>query len=222
MTLFFRIARTVEIGLLLVAATTRAQAQVPGSKPDQTASEKSAKSDNGSDKSTFPFQIQLLETRVRFEVNGDSHKEVHTVVKLNDAMGVREFGRLTFDYNRSFQQIEIPLVQITHTNGGTSDVLPSAITDAPNPTVTGYPAYADVRVKSVRILGLQEGDTIEYRVITTTTNSPLAPDFWLEHTFDASGEVLEEHFEVDLPTKRKIEVRSRGWETSRTGKRFAI
>ena len=94
-----------------------------------------------------------------------------------------EFARLTFDYNRAFQQVEIPLVRISHANGGTSELLPSAVVDAPNPAVEKFPAYQDVRVKSVRILGLQEGDTIEYRVITTTTKHPLAPDFWLEHTF---------------------------------------
>ena len=59
-------------------------------------------------------------------------------------------------------------------------------------------------MKSVRILGLQEGDTVEYRVITTTTKHPLAPDFWLEHSFDRSGQVLEEHYELDLPSSRKM------------------
>ena len=139
------------------------------------------------EKPALPFQIQLLETRVRFEANGDSRKEVHTVVKLNNILGAREFARLAFDYNRAFQQLEIPQVRITHANGGTSEVLPSAVSDAPNPVVEKFPAYQDVRVKSVRILGLQEGDTVEYRVITTTTHHPLAPDFWLEHTFEGGA-----------------------------------
>jgi len=97
-------------------------------------------------------------------------------------------------------------VKISHANGGTSEILPSAITDAPNPLVQEYPAYHDVRVKSVRILGLQDGDTIEYRVITTTTKHPLAPDFWLEHTFDRSGQVLEEDYEMELPASREVQL----------------
>ena len=120
-------------------------------------------------------------------------------------MGAQQFARISFDYNRSFQQIEIPLVRVSHANGGTSEVLPSAVTDVPNPAVEQFPVYQDVRVKSVRILGLQEGDTVEYRVITTTTKHPLAPDFWLEHSFDRSGQVLEEHYELDLPAARKVE-----------------
>ncbi len=174
---------------------------------EKTAKEKAAGPEKTASQPELPFQIQLLETHVRFEVNGDSRKEVHTIVKINNILGAHEFARLTFDYNRAFQQVEIPLVRISHANGGTSELLPSAVVDSPNPAVEKYPAYQDVRVKSVRILGLREGDTIEYRVITTTTKHPLAPDFWLEHTFDRSGQVLEEIYELDLPASRQADVR---------------
>jgi len=178
-----------------------ALAQEPASRPPESVPEKTV-AEKKEDKAPLPFQIQLLETHLRFESNGDSRKEVHTVVKINDLAGARQFSRLGFDYNRAFQQVEIPLVRVSHANGGTSEILPSAITDAPNPAVEKFPAYQDVRVKSVRILGLQDGDTIEYRVITTTANHPLAPNFWLEHSFDRSGQVLEERYELDLPASR--------------------
>src|SRR6266478_2969494 len=153
-----------------------------------------------------PAQIELLETRSRFEANGDSRKEVHTRVHINNELGVRQFARLNFDYNRSFESIEIPLVHITHPSGGTADILPSAITDNPNPAVVNAPAYQEVRVKSVRILGLEPDDTLEYRVITTTTHHPLAPDFWLDHSFDRTGVVSQEIFELDLPAAPNIQV----------------
>jgi hypothetical protein len=191
--------------VLLCAA---ALAQEPAAKPPDAPqlNEKSVAA-KGEEKPALPFQIQLLETHIRFEANGDSRKEVHTIVKINELAGARQFSRLGFDYNRAFQQVEIPLVKIIHANGGTSEILPSAITDAPNPAVQDFPAYHNVRVKSVRILGLQDGDTIEYRVITTTTNHPLAPDFWLEHTFDRSGQVVEERYEIDLPAKLGVQLR---------------
>ena len=154
-----------------------------------------------------PAQIELLETRSRFEANGDSRKEVHTRVHINNELGVRQFARLNFDYNRSFESIEIPLVHITHPSGGTADILPSAITDNPNPAVVNAPAYQDVRVKSVRILGLEPGDILEYRIITTTTHHPLAPDFWLDHSFDRSGIETHEIFELDLPGSRTVQMK---------------
>lgn len=154
----------------------------------------------------LPAEIGLLETHIRFETDGSSRKEVHALVKINDELGVRQFARLNFDFNRSFEQIEIPLVRITHPSGGVIDVLPSAITDTPNPAVVNAPAYQDVRVKSVRILGLEPGASLEYRVITTVSHHPLAPDFWLDHTFDRTGVVSHEIFELDLPTVREIQL----------------
>ena len=155
----------------------------------------------------LPAQFTLLETNVRFEANGDSRKEVHAVVKINNEIGASQFTRLSFNFNRAFESVDIPLVHITHAAGGTADILPSAITDAPNPAVINAPAYQDVRVKSVRILGLAPNDTLEYRVITTTSHPPLAPDFWFVHSFDRSGVVSHEIFELDLPVSRNPSMR---------------
>ena len=175
-------------------------------KPPAKPAEKSSQQPVASEPQ-LPAQFTLLETHVRFETNGDSRKEVHAIVKINDELGVNQFARLNFDYNRSFQNVEIPFVRITHTSGGTADILPSAVSDNPNPAVINAPAYQDVRVKSVRILGLAPDDTLEYRVITTVSHHPLAPDFWLDHSFDRTGVVFREIFELDLPASRKPEVR---------------
>src|SRR5271170_1951740 len=155
-----------------------------------------------------PARLELLETHYRFEADGSSRKEVHTIVKINSELGVRQFAHLNFDYNRAFENVEIPLMRVTHSSGGTADVLPSAITDNPNPAVADAPAYQDVRVKSVRILGLEPADTLEYRVITSILpNHPLAPDFWLAHSFDRSGVVGKEIFVLDFPAKRHAQTR---------------
>jgi len=198
---------------MLGPAFAQESGQKPAEAAGKTAKEKAAPPEKSASKPELPFQIQLLESHIRFETNGDSRKEVHTIVKINNILGAHEFARLIFNYNRAFQQVEIPLVRISHANGGTSELLPSAVVDAPNPAVEKFPAYQDVRVKSVRILGLEEGDTIEYRVITTTTKHPLAPDFWLEHTFDRSGQVLEERYELDLPASRVRKENAPQWGT---------
>jgi hypothetical protein len=193
-------------GLIFFCAFGALPARCQG--PAPSAAKPEPKSREASEKASgLPAQIELLETRVRFEADGDSRKEVHTRVHINNELGARQFARLAFDYNRSFQQIEFPLVRITHAGGGTVDILPSAISDQPNPAVVNAPAYQDVRVKSVRILGLSPGDILEYRVVTTTSNHPLAPDFWLDHTFDRSGVVSREVLVIDLPASRRAQMR---------------
>jgi len=195
----FRCAILFCTSFLLFAGNAFAQAaaEKPQQKAAPSPEEKTAEPPNAA-------QIDLLETKYRFETNGDSRKEVHALVKINSELGVRQFARLNFDYNRSFQSVEIPLMHITHTSGGTADILPSAITDVPNPAVEKFPAYQDVRIKSVRILGLQPGDSLEYRVITAATHAPLAPDFWMEHEFSQEGVVTKELFAVDLPFLPKV------------------
>jgi hypothetical protein len=198
---FYPLVRTLAVsGLLTSAFLCHTNAQQAPQKP----AEKPIAKPSTPTEPPNPAQLELLETKFRFEANGNSRKEVHARVHINSELGVRQFARLNFDYNRSFQSVEIPLVRITHPSGGTADILPSAITDNPNPAVINAPAYQDVRVKSVRILGLEPGDNLEYRVITTTTRHPLAPDFWLDHSFDRTGVVSQEVFELDLPASRKI------------------
>ena len=179
--------------------------QRPAEKAPEKIQEKTQEIPAAKASPKIPAEIALLETRIRFATDGSSRKEVHARVKINDELGARQFARLNFDFNRSFEQIEIPLVRITHPSGGVVDVLPSAITDTPNPAVVNAPAYQDVRVKSVRILGLEPGDSLEYRVITTVSHHPLAPDFWLDHSFDRTGVVSQEIFELDLPASRKVQ-----------------
>jgi hypothetical protein len=173
--------------------------QKPAEKAPEKTQEKAQQGPATKSAPKIPAEIELIETHLRFEADGSSRKEVHTRIKINDELGARQFARINFDFNRSFEQIEIPLVRITHPSGGTADVLPSAITDTPNPAVVNAPAYQDVRVKSVRILGLAPGDVLEYRVITTRTNPPLGLAEWPSHAFDHSGIVAHEIFELDLP-----------------------
>jgi len=108
-------------------------------RPSQAAQQAPKSPEDSEKQPELPAQIDRLETFIRFEANGDSRKEVHTLVHINNELGARQFARLAFDYNRSFQQIEFPLVRITHTSGGTAEILPSAISDQPNPAVVNAP-----------------------------------------------------------------------------------
>ena len=175
------------------------RAQQPPATPAPKAAEKPIEQE-------LPARIEFLETSVRFESDGSSRKEVHARVKINNELGVQQFARLNFDYNRAFETVHIPEVRITHASGGTAKILPGAITDVPNPAVIHAPAYQDVRVKSVRILGLQPGDALEYRVITAVSRAPLAPEFYFMHSFDHAGVVSRESFTLDVPASRKIQL----------------
>lgn len=189
--------------ILLLTSCGTLRAQAPPSKPPEKISEAPAAASD----TAAPYTIELLETRVRFDADGSSRREVHARAKLHTEAGARQFARLNFDYHRAFEQIEIPLVRITHSSGGVADILPSAVTDQRNPAVADLPAYQDVRRKSVRILGLQPGDVLEYRVITSVAHAPLAPNFYLAHNFAHDSVITQEVYELDLPTARTVQLR---------------
>jgi hypothetical protein len=152
--------------------------------------------------------IELLETRVRFEADGSSRREIHAIVRVRSEADARQFSRLSYDYNRAFEQVDLPLIRITHANGGTVDILPRAITDQPNPAVEDAPAYQDVRRKSIRIFGLQAGDTLEYRVVTNVSHHPLAPDFYFSYSLSRGIGVARESLEINLPTSRPVQLKT--------------
>ena len=202
------------VALLVLAATlpilSAQQPAAPSSKPPARSDQNPHQNTDQKPATTAaqtPAQIELLETHIRFEADGASRKEVHARVRINTELGTRQFARLSFDYNRAFEAVEIPLARITHASGGTANILPSAVTDQPNPAVLDASAYQEIRRKTVRILGLQPTDILEYRVVTTTTHAPLAPDFYLFHTFAKDAIVTQEQFELDLPSSRAVQLR---------------
>ncbi len=203
---YLRVCAAISLLSLYLPSRAQQSTPAPATPPPEKSTDKPATPE-------IPAQIELLETRVGFEADGTCRKEVHIRVHINSELGVRQFSRLTFDFNRSYEQIDIPLVHISHASGGSADILPSAITDQPNTAVAGAPAYQDVRVKSVRILGLEPSDTLEYRVITTGTAYALSvgsfgpapvrpPDFWFDHSFNNTGVISREVFELDIPASR--------------------
>jgi hypothetical protein len=195
-----RLAEAIALCAVLLVSPWQARARqspsppvAPNAAADAKATEKTPE---------LPAKIGLLDTKIRIDADGDWRKEVHTRIHINNELGVRQFSRLNFDYNRAFQQIEIPSVHITHASGGTADILPSAVADVVNPAVADAPAYQDVRVKSVRILGLAPGDDLEYNVVTFTKHGPLGAVFYLTHDFASEGLALTELFEIDVPAAR--------------------
>lgn len=191
---------TILPALMLAAMPCSARVQAPSAKTAPPAAK--AKEPAG------PYTIELLEKRMRIENDGTSRQEAHAVVLISGESAVAQFGRLSFDYDRSRESLEIPFLRITHPGGGTADILPGAITDQANPAIADSPAFAGIRRKSVRILGLRPGDRLEYRVVKTVRRAELAPEFSFSHTFTRSGIVAREIVELDLPAARAVQFRA--------------
>jgi hypothetical protein len=186
--------------LLFAAMPCSARAQAPATTATPAPSE--------AKEPATPYTIELLETRVRFESDGTSRRETHTIILISSESAAGQFGRLSFDYDRSRESLDFPFLRITHPGGGTADILPSAISDQAQPAVAAAPAFQEVRRKSVRIMGLRAGDRLEYRVVTTVRRAALGPEFSFTHAFTRSAIVARELLELDVPAGRAIQLRA--------------
>ena len=81
------------LSILFSATNVFAQAapETPKEKPAAVPQEKPAEPPNAA-------QIELLETKYRFEANGDSRKEVHALVKINKKAWWRLSKRCPIDH----------------------------------------------------------------------------------------------------------------------------
>jgi transglutaminase-like putative cysteine protease len=154
------------------------------------------------------YTIELLETRVRFEPDGTGSKDIHVAVRLHSESGARQFSELAFGYDRAFEQLEIPTLHVQHASGGSMEILPRAIGDRAAPAAADTPAYQDVREKFVHVAGLEPGDRLEYRVVTTLVHPPFAPDFFFSHSFGEENNAAKESLELDLPAGRQVTLRT--------------
>ena len=190
--------RQIFAALLIAAIPFPARAQAPA--PAPAAAEAKAPS--------APYTVELLEKRMRFEADGAGRRETHTIILISTESAAGQFGRLSFDYDRSRESLDFPFLRITHPGGGIAEILPSAISDQAHPAVAAAPAFQDVRRKSVRILGLRPGDRLEYRVVTTVRRAAMAPEFSFTHAFTRSAIVARELLELDVPAGRAIQQRA--------------
>jgi len=154
------------------------------------------------------YNIELLETRARFESDGSGLRELHVVVQLRSEAGARQFSQLAFEYNRAFEQLEIHGLRVQHASGGSMEILPGAIGDRTVSAAQDAPAYQDVREKFVHAAGLEPGDRLEYRVVTTWVHPPFAPDFFFSHSFGEESNVAKENLELNLPAGRQAALRT--------------
>src|SRR5208282_3623918 len=72
----------------------------------------------------------------------------------------------------------------------------------------GFFAYADCTERHFSVPALDPGDTLEYEVIKRIIKPAAPGEFWFEHRFLDDAIVLDEQLEINLPTGRKVTLKS--------------
>lgn len=153
--------------------------------------------------------VEKLRNVARFESDGRETRQVTTRIRVQSEAGVLQLGLLSFGYNTAFEHMRIEYLRVIKPDGTTVNASADSIQDLPAEIQRIAPQYSDFRQKNVNVPGLRPGDILEYSV-TTETFAPIVPgQFSATYSFNRSTIVLNEEIELNLPSDRKVAVKSK-------------
>ena len=155
------------------------------------------------------YVIEQARSRWRYENDGTGTRHLFMRARTQSEAGVQQFGQLVFGYNAASERLDITFVRVRKPDGSTIETPASGVQDLSSPVERVAPIYTDFRQKHVTVQGLRPGDTIEFDIVTTV-HSALAPgQFWGEHIFNTHAIVLDEQFEIDVPSRKRITLKTK-------------
>jgi tetratricopeptide (TPR) repeat protein len=152
--------------------------------------------------------IEQWATRVVFQSDGTSTRELRARVRIQSDAGVRQYGVLPFPYQASVERVEVQDVRVTKPNGSVVVTPLDSIQDVTSEIYREAPLYSDLREKHVAVKGLEPGVTLAYSV-RWQLEKPLAKgQFWFGYQFIKSVIALDEQLEISVPREREVKLKN--------------
>jgi tetratricopeptide (TPR) repeat protein len=158
-----------------------------------------AKSPAVDDYSKEPYIYDLIQTKVRFDADGKSQRELTVRVRIQSESAVRELGLLTYSFASSFETLDVVYVRVRKPDGSVVETPPSDVQELDSPVSRDAPMYSDQREKHVAVKSLTVGDVLEIDVRWTMHDAITPGHFWFDDSFFRAGICLKETLQLDLP-----------------------
>ena len=149
-----------------------------------------------------------MRSRYRFETDGTGRRETIARIRVQSEAGVQQWGQLQLGYNSANERVEIPYVRVLKQDGSVVKAGDDAVQDLSAPVEREAPVYTDYRQKHITVPGLRPGEVLEYDLITVVHTPLAAGQFWTEYEFDKNNIVLDEEFDVDVPSDRTVKLKN--------------
>lgn len=188
------------IVILAAPGPGSAQSLQPGATPSPTAT--------GTDPSKEAVILESGVTRVVFEPDGSSVRELTSVIRVQAEAGVKAFAVLTFPYTTGNQVIDVDYVRVRKPDGTVIVTPPLNILDMPADVTRVAPMYSDLHEKHVTVKALGVGDVLEYRIRVRTIKPEVRGQFWFEYTFVRNAVCNDEELEISVPKNTPVKVSS--------------
>ena len=155
------------------------------------------------------FVIEKSHSTYRFESDGTGRKETVVRIRVQSEAGVQQWGQIQAGYNSANERLEIVYVRVVKSDGSIVKAGEDAVQDLTAPVEREAPVYTDYRQKHITVPGLRPGEVLEYSMVTVI-HTPLAPnEFWADYDFDKNDIMLDEEFDVDVPSDRPLKLKNK-------------
>jgi tetratricopeptide (TPR) repeat protein len=155
------------------------------------------------------FVVEQYRSTYRFESDGTGRRETVARIKVQSEAGVQQWGQIQIGYNSANERVEIAYVRVVKADGTIVKAGEDAVQDLTAPVEREAPVYTDYRQKHITVPGLRPGEVLEYDMVTVI-HTPLATgQFWADYDFDKINIMLDEEFDVDVPSDRPLKLKNK-------------
>ncbi|MBW7997105.1 MAG: DUF3857 domain-containing protein [Candidatus Glassbacteria bacterium] len=127
------------------------------------------------------------------------HRE-HVLIKLLTETGKKRWGEQGHDYSRKYNTLRIETARVIKPDGRVVDVPEEMIKDVTHPMLARMNIFdSEVRIQLVTFPSLEVGDAIEYEVVDSCFNAPMAGQFdWMD-LFQIGEPIVNKRIEITGP-----------------------
>ena len=150
--------------------------------------------------------VQTFSRRIAFSSEGTWQAVETAAIRVQSDAGVRQFGVLSFGYDRDNQMLELVYLRVRKQDGAVVATPDSSVQDVSSEVSRSAPTYSDLREKQIPVKALGIGDVVEYQVKRTQTKPEIPGHFWYVQNFVTGNVVLKETLEIEVPSDKYVKV----------------
>src|SRR5580700_8154282 len=189
------------------AAAQSGDTSNPSAAPSKAAPSKPE--DPKRDYSQEAFVVEHYRSSYRFESDGTGRRETIARIRVQSEAGVQHWGQIQVGYNSANERVEIAYVRVIKADGTVVKAGDDAVQDLSAPVEQEAPVYTDFRMKHITVPGLRPGEVLEYDMVTVIHTPLAAGQFWADYDFDKTDIMLNEEFDVDVPSSRPLKLKNK-------------
>ena len=187
-----RALRTLSVSAALLCIGTCLHAQAPAFAPAAASANASL--------ATEPYYFKTWSDVISMHADGTGTRTETISAVVQSQAALQSFSVVSLVYASQSEHADFIYVRVIHPDGAVQETPLSSAIEQPVAATQQAPEYSDLKSKQLPIRSLRVGDTVEWQT-RFVVDHPLAPNqFWGQDTFLHGVVVLDETYELHVPT----------------------